>query len=140
MVSSLAKPALGVLDLGLVDWEEPVRSAAWHKAEMFYAPEDLSDGRGAQEPKRFEGTLRSVDELAEQATYRDCFRVGTLGAMHAFRGPPVAPKTFRVQVRERVFTNDADIAGVITLQRRVATCVLRGSKKLQYDTMGSRYI
>lgn len=133
--SSLAKPALGVLDLGLVNWKEPVQSRAWDKTEMFYALEDESGGRGVKDPVRYEGVLKSFDELAEQATYRDCFRVGTLGAMHAFRGPPVAPKTFNSKVRQRVFTNDADIAGVIALQHRVATCVLRGSSKLQYDTM-----
>ena len=126
-VASLISPGFNVLDFGKVDLTGPISRFQWDSAKTAFVPVPLP-------PIHFEGRVRSATQLVTQATYKNCFKVGVLGAFQFLRMPPVVPDAFAEQVADLRFTNHADVASVLELQRRVATAVLESTTKLQFDT------
>ena len=111
-------------------------SAASHYIKHPQLCLDLGTASAVKALAKFEGRLRTPEELAPMGTYLVQFHPGTLGELQdAVRPPPLVPSAFATRVAPLKLTNGKDKDVLVDLQAKVATTVLGGVEDLQYVQM-----
>lgn len=129
--SELIKPFRHTLDLGAFSIELVHQRAQ----ERVRYDGQWAVGRWAYD-KAFAD--KSIDDLRLQASCVKA-RYGVVADLvGGTRGPPLAPDTFDVCIREKIFTNGADSATVRQLYRTTATRILGSTPALEFAGLSWR--
>lgn len=143
--SSLISGSWHVLNFGEVDFSSPVRYTT--AATNTFLPLTPATASSTASPQRrtsgsmskvkFDGRLRSVEELAKQASYHNGNDApGVAGLLKLGRPTPMLPAEFAETVRGKTFTNDADVDKVLVMYERLTKNVLSCVETLDYSWQG----